>query len=135
MKEAKSCGLRVPIEVQRATNDTQNATPPATEAQPESLKALLHKRLRRNNTCNNCATDPQKGVQHSPQNAPPKVAQVADLYGRRQCQSCNHWKVNRCVHKQHMLRDNAGFLLIYAPDPEQWWRCKFHSSNRQIKQS
>lgn len=77
MKNQQEFRVACPKGMQHATLNTINTTTHATKAQPESLKALVERRFRRNTPCNNNATPPLKRAQLPSQISPKKIARVA----------------------------------------------------------
>jgi len=56
------------------------------------------------------------------------LVKTEDVYGRRQCLTCEYWELERCNHYYYKSHDAWGVELHYTPDPEQWTRCKHHSN-------
>jgi len=56
---------------------------------------------------------------------------LINIYGQRQCLSCNYWAHNRCNLPLHIGKDDWGRLFYYTPNPLLWMRCKHHSGEEK----
>lgn len=139
-----------PIQTQRATNSSNNAIAPATIPQQGSLKGLVEQRFLRNTPRNSNATANENTrnsttIKHGHlvapvapiKNAPVVGVEIeqdglVDVWGRKQCLSCESWKFQRCNNSANTVRDNWDGVIHFLPNPDLWWRCELHSINKEL---
>lgn len=54
-------------------------------------------------------------------------APLVNIYGQRQCISCNYWRDCKCNHPEYTGHNHYGGTTHYTPDPKVWMRCKHHT--------
>jgi len=75
-----------------------------------------------------CRTDPEALSYFLLRACEVPETESPELYGQRQCAACSYWRGNYCQALQHQRRDDYGRSLPYTPDPNQYWRCPYHSA-------